>query len=180
MPVSYFGLPMSGPTKDDLANQLRDLLADTVQYRFLAHGSHWNVQGVNFQQFHELFGEIYADLEGSIDPLAENIRKLNFTAPIQLSDYLESSEEVGEQAPTLSVDPVQLAMTLYKANEDTLECVVKAIMLATQINEQGIVNFLADRQDMLSKWQWQLRSVVGDQFADGVQENVAEVSLETE
>jgi hypothetical protein len=33
---------------------------------------------------------------------------------------------------------------------------------------------------MLSKWQWQLRSVVGDQFADGEQIDVAEISSDTE
>jgi len=166
--------------KDALAAQLKDLLQDTVQFKFLSHGAHWNVTGINFQQFHELFQEIYEDADSAIDPLAENIRKLNVSAPIQLTDYIESNEETGEMAPTLSTDPVELAKVVYAANEDCLECIVKGIILANAINEQGILNFLAERQDMHSKWQWQLRTIVGDGFADQNEVNVATVNPQEE
>jgi hypothetical protein len=100
---------------------------------------------------------------------------LNILAPIQLSDYIESKEEVGEMAPTLSTDPVELAKVVYAANEDCLECVVKGIIIANALNEQGILNFLAERQDMHAKWQWQLRTIIGDQFADQMEVDVTTV-----
>jgi len=161
-PSTTSNVEMATPTKQDLALRLADLLGDVVNFRFMAHGFHWNVRGINFQQYHEFFGEIYADADNSIDPIAENIRKLNFDAPFQLKDFLAS---VDEMAPTDSHDPLEMCRSLYQANEDVRECIVHALCVADELDEQGIVNFLAERQDMHSKWQWQLRSIVGDSFA---------------
>jgi len=160
------------PTKIDLANQLADLLGDTVNFKFLAHGFHWNVRGPMFSQFHEFFGEIYEDADGAIDPIAENIRKLNFDAPFQLSQFMESLPEF--EAPSGS-DPIVMARNLYQANDDVIESIVRAIEMADCLNEQGILNFLADRQDKHGKWQWQLRATVGDQFANAYQTDVATI-----
>lgn len=150
-------------TKQDLSLRLADLLGDVVVFKFMAHGFHWNVRGVNFAQYHEFFGEIYEDADGSIDPIAENIRKLGFNAPFRLQDFIESSNEA---EPTDTNDPVEMARSLYQANQDVLECIVHALACADELEEQGIVNFLAERQDMHQKWEWQLRAVVGDTFAD--------------
>jgi len=161
------------PTKIDLADQLKDLLGDVVNFKFLAHGFHWNVRGPMFSQFHEFFQEIYEDADSSIDPIAESIRKLNFDAPFMLSQFMESQPEL---EPTVGSDPIEMSRKLYQANEDVTECIVKSIALATALNEQGIVNFLAERQDMHAKWQWQLRATVGDQFANAYQIDVEEVA----
>jgi len=154
---------MAAPTKQDLSLRLADLLGDVVVFKFMAHGFHWNVRGINFAQYHEFFGEIYEDADGSIDPIAENIRKLGFNAPFRLQDFIESENEA---EPTDTNDPVEMARSLYQANQDVLECIVHALACADELEEQGIVNFLAERQDMHSKWEWQLRSIVGDTFAD--------------
>lgn len=153
---------MAEPTKQDLALRLADLLGDVVTFKFLAHGFHWNVRGINFQQFHEFFGEIYEDSDNAIDPIAENIRKLNFDAPFQLSQFMESGDE---SVPTDSTDPLEMCRSLYIANEDVRESIVMTLAMADCLEEQGIVNFLAERQDMHSKWQWQLRAIIGDDFA---------------
>lgn len=154
---------MAAPSKQELSLRLADLLGDVVVFKFMAHGFHWNVRGVNFAQYHEFFGEIYEDADGSIDPIAENIRKLGFNAPFRLQDFLESANE---NEPTDTNDPVEMARSLYLANQDVLECVVHALACADELEEQGIVNFLAERQDMHQKWEWQLRSIVGDDFAN--------------
>lgn len=168
---------MAEPTKQDLALYLRDLLGDVVTFKFIAHGFHWNVRGINFQQYHEFFGEIYEDADDSIDPIAENIRKLNFDAPFKLTDFIESAPEL---EITDSTDPLEMCRTLYQANEDVRECIVKALAVADELEEQGIVNFLAERQDQHSKWQWQLRAIVGDSFAKSYEIDVEEVAEGTE
>jgi HK97 family phage prohead protease len=160
-------------TKEDLALRLKDLLGDTVVFKFLAHGFHWNVRGVNFAQYHSFFEGIYTDADSAIDPIAENIRKLNFDAPIKLSDYLESVDEL---EPTDSSDPLEMCRSLYMANEDVLESVVHALQVADELEEQGIVNFLAERQDAHAKNQWQLRAIVGDSFAKNYQVDVLAVA----
>jgi HK97 family phage prohead protease len=160
--VSNTDPELEGLTITDLYNQLRDLMGDVVIFKFVAHGFHWNVRGINFQQFHELFGEIYQDAEESIDGIGENIRRLNFDAPFRLSEFMESAPEL---EPTDSTDPLEMCRSLYMANEDVRECLVKALDMADDLEQQGVVNFLAERLDQHSKWQWQLRAIVGDSFA---------------
>lgn len=164
---------MESVTTTDLYNQLRDLLGDVVNFKFLAHGFHWNVRGINFQQYHEFFGEIYQDADDSIDGIAENIRRINFDAPFRLAEFMESAPEL---EPTDSSDPLEMCRSLYQANEDVRECVVKALDLANDLEQQGIVNFLAERLDMHSKWQWQLRAIVGDSFAKNYEIDVQAVA----
>lgn len=175
MPIFDFSMP-AGPDKQELVDQLGDILKDTVQFKFQAHGAHWNVKGPMFQSFHELFQDIYEDADGAIDGIAELIKRLNADAPIELAQYVESDEE---SDATPSADPIELSKALYEANDDVLVCIVKGLILATQLNEQGVVNYLADRQDMHEKWQWQLRAIIGDAFADGEQTEAVDVSLDT-
>ena len=162
---------ISEPTKEGLASELTDVLADIVAFNFLAWGFHWNVMGINFQQFHDLFEEIYEDALSSIDPTAESIRKLNFDAPVALVDYMGRIAQM--EIPETN-DPEIMSQILYVANEQLRACLTKAFCIATYINEQGIANFIAERLDMHSKWQWQLRAIVGDSFADSYEINVAE------
>jgi hypothetical protein len=148
-------------TKAGLITRLSDLLGDVVSFKFLAHGAHWNVRGIDFASAHEFFGEIYEDADGSIDPIAENIRKLGGDAPFMLAQFIEGDE------PMLSAfDSVSCAQAVYRGNADVLECIVNSIAVANELGEQGIVNYLAERQDMHQKWEWQLRSMIGDAFAD--------------
>jgi len=171
--VSDTAPDMEAVTTTDLYNQLRDLLGEVVIFKFVAHGFHWNVRGINFQQFHEFFGEIYQNTDESIDGIAENIRKLNFDAPFRLSEFMESAPEL---EPTDSTDPLEMSRSLYQANEDVRECIVKAMDLADDLEQQGIVNFLAERLDQHSTWQWQLRAIVGDSFAKNYEIDVLAVA----
>jgi starvation-inducible DNA-binding protein len=158
------------PTREGLAAELCELLGEVVAFRFIAQGFHWNVMGINFQQFHDLFQEIYEDADSSIDSLGESIRKLNYDAPFRLSDFMSgvASMEIPE-----TNDPSLMSQVLYVANEQVRSCIMKAFTLADCMEEQGIANFLAERLDMHSKWQWQLRAVVGDAFADAYEIDVA-------
>jgi len=120
---------------------------------FVAHGYHWNVEGPDFSQYHELFATIYEDVYSSIDPIAEDLRKLDEYAPFTLSKFIElRTVESVEVAP----NPKAMAKALLKVNEGVLVTIGKAFASATKANEQGIANFLAERDDMHKKWHWQL------------------------
>jgi starvation-inducible DNA-binding protein len=160
------------PTREGLASELFDVIADVVTFRFIAQGFHWNVKGINFQQFHDLFEEIYQDADDSIDPIGESIRKLNYDAPVTHKDYMGKISQM--EIPETN-DPEIMSQILYVANEQVRACLVKAFSIAACIDEQGIANFLAERLDMHSKWQWQLRAIVGDGFADAYEVDVAEL-----
>jgi starvation-inducible DNA-binding protein len=136
-----------------LTNDLKTLLSDSVTMYFVAHGYHWNVEGPDFSQYHSLFADIYEDVYSSIDPIAEDLRKLDEYAPFTLSKFIDlRTVESVEVAP----NPKAMAKALLKVNEGVLVTIGKAFASATKANEQGIVNFLAERDDMHKKWHWQL------------------------
>ena len=136
-----------------LTNDLKTLLADSVTMYFVAHGYHWNVEGADFSQYHSLFANIYEDVYSSIDPIAEDLRKLDEYAPFTLSKFIDlRTVESVEVAP----NPKAMAKALLKVNEGVLVTIGKAFASATKANEQGIANFLAERDDMHKKWHWQL------------------------
>jgi starvation-inducible DNA-binding protein len=151
-------VPQAGPSKQDLAQGLAGLLGDTVTFKFLSHGYHWNVRGKHFAQFHEFFSDIYEDADSAVDPLAESIRKLGFDAPFLLQDLAALS---CIQPRPVSADPVDMAGSLYEANNYIIDNLKNIFTVANALNEQGIANLLAERIDMHQKWQWQLGTIIG-------------------
>jgi len=134
-------------------NDLKTLLADVVTMYFVAHGYHWNVEGQDFSQYHALFADIYEDVYSSVDPIAENIRKMGEYAPFTLSKFTDLRTV---EAKEVSPEPQAMAKALLKVNEDVIKSIKKAFNSAVKADEQGIANFLSEREDMHKKWSWQL------------------------
>ncbi len=144
--------------KTSLAEKLSHLLADVVTASHIAQGYHWNVKGINFPQLHEFFSDIYEDIDGSIDPLAENIRKIGYDSPYLIVDFLELSC-LEERRVTGSAE--DMLASLARVNARIIECLNGAFGVAEECYEQGIMDFLAGRIDMHQKWQWQIESTLG-------------------
>lgn len=136
-----------------LPNSLKTLLADSVTMYFVAQGFHWNVEGEDFYQYHGLFQEVYEDVYSAIDPIAEDIRKLGEYAPYTLSKFTDlRTVEPKDVKP----DPKAMAKELVRINDVLIESIDKAFKDAEKANEQGIIDFLAGRDDMHKKWRWML------------------------
>ncbi len=138
---------------DELIKQIKVLMSDVVTMYFQAHGYHWNVEGQDFSQYHSLFAEIYEDVYGSLDPIAEMLRKLDEYAPFGLQDFLDNRTI---SAASVEPNPKAMAKALLKSNEGVLKTLQKAFDAAVKANKQGIANVLADRLDQHDKWAWQL------------------------
>ncbi len=137
---------------------LKALLADVVGFSFRAQGYHWNVVGEDFSEYHKLFGKIYEDAQESIDPLAENIRKLGGFPPVSLKDFAEKCSLAGTELEAGS--PRALAADLLMANEALVEELKSLFSLMEAANEQGVCDFIAGRIDAHQKWSWQLSSSI--------------------
>lgn len=142
---------------EELINALKEVLADSYSLYFKAKGYHWNVEGMFFVPLHELFGDIADDAYGATDPLAEYIRALVAYAPFKMSRFLELSSvketEVGSDCHMMIQD-------LLISTNQIIICVNKAFSVANSTNEQGIANFLAERDSAHKKYAWQLRSLL--------------------
>ncbi len=139
-----------------LINSLKVLMSDVVTMYFVAHGYHWNVEGQDFSQYHALFEDIYSDVYSSIDPIAENLRKLDAYAPFTLSKFTELRTV---ESSEVKAEPRAMAKALIKVNDGVLESLKSTFKIANEdANEQGIANFIAERIDMHQKWAWQLKA----------------------
>jgi len=153
------GMMMPATDKPSAAKAVYVAMADAFTMYFEAHGSHWNVRGEDFAQFHEFFGDIYQDVFESVDDLAEIVRKFGFDAPMNLSDIADATNVPDTEGDAF--DPISLSKNLYAINKVTIADLMAAFDACNAINQQGACNFLAARIDMHQKWQWQLRSTLG-------------------
>ena len=141
---------------ETLIEMMRKVLADTFAMYLKAHNYHWNVEGVNFPQYHEFFGNLYGELHGAVDPIAEEIRALNAYAPGSFTRFLELTEIEDEMTIPSGVE---MAARLTIDNEKVLSTLNLAFKLADELDQQGLADFVAGRIDAHKKHGWMLRSI---------------------
>lgn len=140
---------------DELIKALKIAFASEFSFYLKAHYFHWNVEGPNFKEYHDLFGGIYEEVYNSIDDFAENIRKLNAYTPgsytrlsmlTQITDEMEilAAEQMINELLSDSIKIVKIFKMVYD--------------LAEENGEHGLSNFLAERMDAHKKHSWMLRA----------------------
>lgn len=141
---------------ETMIDLLKKTLADTFTLYLKAHSFHWNVEGPNFPQYHEFFGDLYEELHSAIDPIAEEIRALNSYAPGSMARFLEMTE-IREQ--TIIPSAIAMATELLNDNEIVLEDLKVAFEVAEEFKLHGLSDFISGRIDIHNKHAWMLRSI---------------------
>lgn len=141
---------------ETLQEIMKKVLADTFALYLKAHNYHWNVEGSNFPQYHEFFGNLYEELHGAVDPIAEQIRALDTYAPGSMTRFMELTDIEDELAVPAGVE---MARRLMTDNERVLATLNIAFKLADTMDKQGLADFIAGRIDIHSKHGWMLRSI---------------------
>lgn len=138
---------------EELVIALKKVLANTYAFGLKTQNYHWNVTGPDFKQYHDLFGDIYQEVYGSIDTLGEEIRALGDFAPASFARFGQLSDIEDE----LKV-PVAIVMfeRLIADNEKVLASIESAYELAEVQHKHGLSNILAERQDAHAKHAWML------------------------
>ena len=146
-----------------LADALKTLLATEYAFSLKAQLFHWNVEGPDFAQLHEFFGNLYEEVyNGSIDRTAEYIRALGDYSPGSFERFAELSEIKGQT----KIPRARLMIEeLLANNTQLLELLNKCFAVAESENQQGIANFIAERIDAQQKHGWMLRSFLKDERA---------------
>jgi starvation-inducible DNA-binding protein len=140
-----------------LADNLKVLLASINALSIKAQNFHWNVEGDNFPQYHEFFGNFYEEVYSAVDKVAEYIRTLDSYAPGSLSRYAELSVI---QDQTKIPRPQLMFAELFEDNSKMIELLNGCFVSASEENKQGIANFIAERLDAHEKHQWMIRSIL--------------------
>jgi len=142
---------------ESLQLSLQKTLADAFTMYFKAHTFHWNVEGPDFKQYHDLFGDIYEEVYGSVDLLAEHIRQIDAYTPTTLKQ-LSGLTVVTEDETVMSA--LQMVKSLMDANSMVLASLMLSYRDADNASELGLANFLQDRIAAHQKHAWMLKATL--------------------
>ena len=142
---------------------LKVALADTFTFYLKAHYFHWNVQGPDFKQYHDLFGGIWEEVFAAVDPLAEFIRTMGSYAPGTLGRFKELTT-------LIELDTVpearEMVLALAVDNAKVLQSIKTAFSEAEKSEALAVANFLQDRMAAHEKHGWFLHSTLGNNVND--------------
>ena len=140
-----------------LSDTVKIALANSFALYLKTHYFHWNVEGLDFYQYHKLFELIYSEIYESIDDIAEHIRALQEYAPGSFTRF----KELTSIEDTLTIPTgEEMARILLQDIQITIISFHNAYVAAEAQSEVGLENFLQDRIDKLQKHAWMLRSSV--------------------
>jgi len=144
---------------EELIQQFKVLLADTVTFGMKAHQYHWNVEGKTFYADHKFLEVIYTEAEGAVDDIGEKIRQLDAYAPLSPRRIAELTNL---QDTPVAPDFIVMARNLYNDNNTILDQLMKTYELAERYKQIGHSNYLQDRTMAHKQLQYFLRSTIKD------------------
>lgn len=136
----------------EIAELLNNIIADSFALYVKTKNFHWHVYGPHFTEYHELFGEQADQILGSIDVLAERVRKLGKITIRSIGDIqdltdIEDSNEVGMECADMFKE-------LLEDNKMVVESMRKAIEVCEENNDRTTSNILQGFQDDAEKRVW--------------------------
>jgi len=143
-----------------IAKGLNGLLADTFTLYLTTHNFHWNVTGPMFNTLHTMFMDQYTELWNAVDPIAERIRALGFTAKGSFADYAKSSTL--PDAPSEPPKAREMIRILVAGHEAVARTARSLYPLVDEASDEPTADLLTQRLDIHEKAAWMLRSLLED------------------
>ena len=154
-PPIDIGIPTE--QRQQIADGLGRVLADSTVLYAKTHGFHWNVTGPMFNTLHLMFMEQYTELWTALDEIAERIRALGHVAPFGGQTYSSLSS-----IPETEGVPTALAMVreLVEGHEAVARTIRQVFALADAASDQPTADLLTQRLQIHEKTAWMLRSLL--------------------
>jgi starvation-inducible DNA-binding protein len=143
--------------REEIAQGLSRLLADTYTLYLKTHNYHWNVTGPMFNTLHLMFETQYNELALAVDQIAERIRALGFPAPGTYRQYAElSSIEEVEGVP----DAEDMIADLVRGQEAVVRTAREVFPRIDEAHDEPSADLLTQRMQVHEKTAWMLRSLL--------------------
>ncbi len=155
--MNSINIGINDKDREQIANQLMRLQADTYTLYLQTHNFHWNVTGALFRELHLMFEEQYNELALAVDVIAERIRTLGFPAPGTYQHFaaLSAIEEV-EGVP----EAKHMVNILNRSHEIVIETCRQALKVAQQAHDESSIALISDRMRIHEKTAWMLRALL--------------------
>nr|WP_293340099.1 Dps family protein [Parvibaculum sp.] len=143
--------------RNDIAEGLSRVLADTYTLYLKTHQYHWNVTGPQFRSLHLMFEEQYRELWAATDEIAERIRALGEFAPGTYAEFTKLSS-IQEDNTVPSSD--QMVKNLVKGHEQVVKTARDLFKVADEAGDEVTADLMVQRMQASEKTAWMLRSTV--------------------
>ncbi len=143
--------------REEIAQGLSRVLADTYTLYLKTHNFHWNVTGPMFQTLHLMFETHYNELALAVDLVAERIRALGFPAPGTYKQFTALSAIEEEDGVPKALDMVR---KLVDAHETVARTAREVFRIADEVSDQPTCDLLTQRMQVHEKTAWMLRSLL--------------------
>lgn len=133
-------------------------LRDSVHVYNQTQIVHWGLMGGKFYSVHKLTQEIYEEMQGGIDVIAEHIRSLDIATPKTVEDLIYSNMPAIPMDDCFAQDAIirQLA-TNHSLLAGKFEQLAK---MSESIGDQLTLDLGVERGRMHKKFQWLLKSLL--------------------
>lgn len=143
--------------REEIAEGLSKLLADTYTLYLKTHNFHWNVTGPMFQTLHLMFETQYTELALAVDAIAERIRSLGSPAPGTYKQYAALSSIKEEEGVPKAVEMIKL---LVEGQEAVVRTARSLYPAAEKASDEATADLLTQRIQLHEKTAWMLRSLL--------------------
>jgi len=130
-------------------------LADTVLLYLKTRNFHWNVEGPQFTQLHQLFEQQYEQLDEAMDEIAERARALQGRAAGSMAEFSRLAR-LKETKGQLSASA--MLEELLADHESIIRQLRKDSSAAGECGDAGSEDFLVGLLQTHEKMAWMLRS----------------------
>jgi starvation-inducible DNA-binding protein len=143
--------------RQDIADGLSRMLADTYTLYLKTHNFHWNVTGPMFNTLHLMFETQYTELALAVDLIAERIRSLGFPAPATYSEYAKLTSIPETSGVPKAEEMIKLLVEGQEAVVRTARSVFPVVDAA---HDEPTADLLTQRMQLHEKNAWMLRSLL--------------------
>lgn len=142
--------------RNEIAEGLSRVLADTYTLYLKTHNYHWNVTGPQFRTLHLMFEEQYRELWTATDEIAERIRALGEFAP---GTYAEFGKLSSLQEDNGVPGAEQMIKNLVKGHEQVVKTARDLFKVASDADDEVTADLMVQRMQASEKTAWMLRSL---------------------
>jgi len=154
--MSTIDIGINKQDRENIAEGLKRLLADSYTLYLQTHNFHWNVTGPQFRELHLMFEEHYTELAIAVDDIAERIRTLGIAAPGTYKSFaqLSSIKEI-EGVPAAA----EMVVTLTEGHEQVVKTCRDVLKKAQDADDESTASLVGDRMVVHEKTAWMLRAM---------------------
>ncbi|PKQ06155.1 MAG: DNA starvation/stationary phase protection protein [Alphaproteobacteria bacterium HGW-Alphaproteobacteria-11] len=155
-PIVKVDTGIAAKDRNEIAEGLSRVLADTYTLYLKTHNYHWNVTGPQFRTLHLMFEEQYRELWAATDEIAERIRALGEFAPGTYAEFGKLST-LQEDNGVPGAD--QMVKNLVKGHEQVVKTARDLFKQASDADDEVTADLMVQRMQVSEKTAWMLRSL---------------------